>query len=120
MATLLQLNPNYQTVKRKDYNQLVNCVCVCACACSVCTYVCMFERACVQYVVFLFHPPATGADSTKMDVISTAEIKVNGHLPEKSVKPHQRRYSESTVRSHKSGSEYASSQTSEHCLPPIV
>lgn len=86
----------------------------------VCVCVCMYERACVQYVVFLFHTPAIGADSTKMDVISTAEIKVNGHLPETSVKPHQRRYSESTVRSHKSGSEYASSQPSEHCLPPIV
>ncbi|XP_065897838.1 dual specificity tyrosine-phosphorylation-regulated kinase 4-like [Dysidea avara] len=58
--------------------------------------------------------------AAKTDVISTAEIKVNGHLPETSVKPHQRRYSESTARSHKSGSEYTSSQPSEHCLPPIV
>ena len=76
------------------------------------------QAVCV--VLFSFTVLCYLAGAAKTDVISTAEIKVNGHLPETSVKPHQRRYSESTARSHKSGSEYTSSQPSEHCLPPIV
>ena len=64
-----------------------------------------------------------GADSSKTDVTSSTEIKVNGHLPSdnsKAQKPLQRRFSGSTVRSYKSASDHTASQPSEQCLPPIV
>ena len=78
-----------------------------------------------KYSIFYCCCVYSGADSSKTDVISSAEIKVNGHLPSsdhsKVTQKPQRRYSESsTVRSYKSGSEHTASQPSERCLPPIV